>query len=112
MPAEKIIDMQEFAPRLARAPYRDGRWRASFASWKRRIRPANTCHDGVVIVPSHKDWSASARSRRNRAACVGLPKLDARDLRDGIPFIREFERAREERFLADRDFGRFWIDAG
>ena len=111
--AAKVFGVQKLAPRRAGTPERHRRALLHLGEMEfvdHRRQDVRGLQIEIVERPVHV--------RRHRAdeiravlPPVRLAELDARDLGDGVRFVRRFQRAREQRFLVDRLRGELRVDA-
>ena len=100
----KVVGSEKFAQRLSGSPDHDFLCIARLG----RVKPpdqrgGNMAVLGMIIVARPVEIG---RHHRDEVGAelppVGLGKLDARDLRHGVPFVRRLERARQQKILRHR----------
>ncbi len=108
-----VVDVQEFPPGLARAPDRDraltvllGLVGLADQGWQHMTGFEVKVVPGPVKVGGHRRYEVGAV-----LTPIGLGQLEARNLRDGVPFVGRLQGAGQKRVLLDRLARQFGIDA-
>ena len=110
----QIVDMQEFAPWLARAPDRHlgTPLLLRIMEFRQECRQHMARGQVEIVIGTVE----VGRHRRNEVAAilppVSVAQLHARDFRHRVPLVRRLERSGQQRVLDDRLAREFRVDAG